>query len=246
MNIRSKRVSVGIGCRRAIAYIRVSTEKQEISPASQRQAIEAYCTLHQLNLQAIVEESVSAGIPLRKRPKGQQLIEPGVGNVVTLKLDRLFRNTADALVTIQGWDKAGVALHLIEMGGMSVNTKSSMGGMFLTMMAGYAEFERKLVSERTSSALQHKIAKGERTGNVRYGWQAPLNVRDEMGRTVKAGRVEPNPIEQANIEQIRASRRAGRTLQGIADDLNNAGRFTRKGTPWNPCYVDAVVRAGTR
>lgn len=246
MNIRSRRVSPLAATDSAVGYIRVSTNKQEISPEAQRHAIEHYCQSARLRLVDVITETVSAGTSLGKRPEGSRLIDPAADHVVTLKLDRLFRNTADALLTIDHWEKVGKALHLVEMGGAPMNTRSAMGRMFLTMLAGFAEFERKLISERTSSALQHKISKGERTGCVKYGWQAELNVRDERGRTIKPGMVVPNPVEQANIEQIRTSRRAGRTLQGIADDLNQAGRFTRKGTPWNPCYVDAVVRAGTR
>ena len=42
------------------------------------------------------------------------------------------------------------------MGGQAINSKSAMGKMFLTMMAGFAELERNVIAERTSVALQHK------------------------------------------------------------------------------------------
>ena len=43
-------------------------------------------------------------------------------HVVGLKLDRLFRDAADALAQTRAWDKAGIALHLCDMGGGSVDT----------------------------------------------------------------------------------------------------------------------------
>lgn len=70
--------------------------------------------------------------------------------MVALKLDRRFRDAADALVQTRVWDRAGIALHVVDMGGQSLNTASSMGRMFLTMTAAFAELERNLISERTT------------------------------------------------------------------------------------------------
>ena len=73
-----------------------------------------------------------------------------VGHIVALKLDRLFRDAADALHQSRAWDKAEIALHLVDMGGQSLNTASAMGRFFLNMMAGVAELERNLIAERTT------------------------------------------------------------------------------------------------
>ncbi len=81
-----------------------------------------------------------------------------VRHVISLKLDRLFRSAVDALSTTAEWDKSGIALHLVDMGGQSLNTGSAMGRMMLTMMAGFAQFERDLTAERTTAALAHKKA----------------------------------------------------------------------------------------
>jgi DNA invertase Pin-like site-specific DNA recombinase len=75
-------------------------------------------------------------------------------------LDRLFWDAEDALRQTKAGDKAGIALHLVEMGGTSMNTASAMGRMFLTLMAGCAELERNLVAERSASVLAHKKQQG--------------------------------------------------------------------------------------
>ena len=36
-------------------------------------------------------------------------------------------------------------MHLLDMGGMALNTGTAMGRMWLTMLAGFAEFERNLM-----------------------------------------------------------------------------------------------------
>ena len=108
---------------------------------------------------------VSGMIPLAQRDGGaaviEGLMEHSATHVIALKLDRLFRDAADALNQTRQWDKDKIALHLIDVGGQSINTSSAMGRMFITMMAGFAELERNLISERTTTALQHKKSHGE-------------------------------------------------------------------------------------
>jgi DNA invertase Pin-like site-specific DNA recombinase len=49
----------------------------------------------------------------------------------------------------------------IKVGAQSINTSSAIGRIFLTMIAGFAKLERNLISERTTTALQHKKSHGE-------------------------------------------------------------------------------------
>ncbi len=111
-------------------------------------------------MKVIREEGVSAGKPLATRPGGERLLQlvarKKVKHVVALKLDRLFRDAEDALHQTKAWDKAGIALHLVDMGGQTLNTATAMGRFFLNMMAGFAELERNLIAERTATALAHK------------------------------------------------------------------------------------------
>lgn len=69
----------------------------------------------------VLESGVSASRTLGNRPGGQRLLEMvssgRVQAVVALKLDRLFRDASDVLIQTRGWDRAGIALHLVDMGG---------------------------------------------------------------------------------------------------------------------------------
>src|SRR5579871_2418172 len=126
---------------RALCYVRVSTLEQSkfgFSLDAQEQRLRAYCQVAGLEVVDLIrEEGVSASIPLAKRPAGAKLLDGlrdaiggGIGHVVCLKLDRLFRDAEDALRQTKAWDKAGIALHLVDMGGHSLNTGSAMGRMF--------------------------------------------------------------------------------------------------------------------
>jgi DNA invertase Pin-like site-specific DNA recombinase len=213
---------------RAICYIRVSTQEQATSGVSleaQQERLEAYCKMAGLEVAAIIrEEGISGSVPISQRPGGAQL--PALlklhkaENVVAMKLDRLFRDAEDALRQTRAWDKAGIALHVLDMGGQSINTASAMGRMFLTMVAGFAELERNLIAERTTQALAHKKAHRQAYAPTPLGYS-------RNGDTLVA--VES---EQAVIRSIYAWRAAGLTLWAIVTRLNAAGVPTKRGGRW--------------
>ncbi|MET3414801.1 recombinase family protein [Methylobacterium sp. 1030] len=225
---------------KAIAYVRVSTDRQAeegVSLAAQEERIRAYCTMTGLDLMEIVrEEGVSGKIALGERPAGRRVIElleqHKAKHVITLKLDRLFRDTVDALGQTRIWDKAGIALHLVDHGGATINTASAMGRMFLTMMAGFAELERNLIAERVTTALRHK-----KRGMTVYNKSVPLGFqRTEDGRLV------PCPEEQAIVGQIMAERMQNRSLHYIAKTLNAAGHRGRNGGKFYASSISKILK----
>lgn len=89
--------------------------------------------------------------------------------------------------------------------------------------------EREAIGERTREAMQHKRSQGERVGNIQYGYRLADN-----------GRLEPNPAEQAALDDLRTLRNDGHTLRAVAAELNTRGHRTRRGSPWR---LESVVRA---
>jgi DNA invertase Pin-like site-specific DNA recombinase len=219
----SKGTRVG---RLALCYTRVSTVEQwktGISLEAQEERLRAYCQMIGLELVEIIrEEGVSASIPLGKRPAGARLLEQ-VGDGVThiaLKLDRLFRDAEDALRQTRVWDRAGVVLHLVDLGGTSLSTGSAIGRMFMTLMAGCAELERNLVSERTVSVLAHKKQQGRVYNHPPYGF-------DRVG-----DRLIPLVGEMSVVHLIRERREDGWSLGMIAEALNSDGVPTKNNARW--------------
>src|SRR5665213_4291510 len=106
---------------KAIGYIRVSTEEQSkegVSLDAQESRVRAYAEMRGLDLIAIYrEEGISAKVSLRLRPEGMKVVnalsKKRAKHVIAVKLDRLFRNAADALDQTAQWDKAKTALHII-------------------------------------------------------------------------------------------------------------------------------------
>lgn len=82
------------------------------------------------------------------RPEFQKLLnklETGDTIVVT-KLDRLARNTQNAISLIQSLVDREITVNILNMG---IANNSAVGKLMITILAGFAEFERDLIVERT-------------------------------------------------------------------------------------------------
>lgn len=84
----------------------------------------------------------------KERPKFSELlsvVESGDKIIVT-KLDRFSRSTTDAVTLIRELHEKGVVVQILNMGAFD---NTPMGRIMLTMLAGFAEFERDMIVERT-------------------------------------------------------------------------------------------------
>jgi site-specific DNA recombinase len=223
----------------AIAYVRVSTEEQAsegVSLEAQVASVRAYATLRGLELlDVVIDAGVSAGKPLAERAGGAIVVDMvkrrKVRAVVAVKLDRVFRNAGDCLTVTEGWDRLGVALHLVDMGGQAIDTSSAMGRFFLTVMAGAAEMERNLIRERTTSALAHKRSEGRRTSkDAPFGWR----IGDD-GDTL-----EVNDDEQHTLTLVAQLRAEGMSVRAIVDALEARGVRAR-GARWHQTTVTRLL-----
>jgi DNA invertase Pin-like site-specific DNA recombinase len=221
---------------KALGYVRVSTEEQVktgVSLAAQLERIKAYALMTGLDLTRVIsEDGVSGAKRLETRPGGVELsgavAARHVEHVVALKLDRLFRDAEDALRVTRAWDKAGIALHVIDMGGSALNTASAMGRMFLTLTAAFAELERNLISERTSTALRHKRNLLKAYSPTPYGY-------DRNGENLT-----PNFTESQTLRRLKEMDAAGLSLRAMADRLNEDGVPTKRGgAKW---YASTVLK----
>jgi DNA invertase Pin-like site-specific DNA recombinase len=133
------------------------------------------------------------------------------GILVVYSLSRMARSTKDALAIAERLDKAGADLVSLSE---SIDTTSAAGKMVFRMLAVLAEFERDLVSERTTSALAFKRRQGYRVSRqLPYGYR--LDGQDERGKW----RLAEVPEEQAAIRLMVKLRADGLSLRAIASEL---------------------------
>lgn len=160
---------------KAIIYTRVSTDEQArngISLDDQEARCKKYADLYDLMVVGVVrDEGYSAGT--LKRPGidtiRHHLAEGVIDSVIIVRLDRLTRNVKDLWDMIEEFNQADVQLHGVDD---RIDTASAAGRFFLNSMAGAAQFERDLTSERITSSLDHiRNTLGYHVGNAPYGWQ---------------------------------------------------------------------------
>ena len=218
-------------------YCRVSTDDQAISLDNQRQELEAYATKHGITIDRIFwDEDVSGKIPLRDRPFGKQMwdaLQQGDLVLVT-KLDRGWRNTADAAGTLATWRQYGVRLSILDF---PIDTSTDEGEMMCCQFASWAQYERKRIGRRGSDAFGYLKRTGKPYAGTRpFGW---LRGKGEW---------VPCPKERAVGDRVVAMRDDGMSWNRITLALcrENVKKPVTKKTSsawYHPADVRALCRA---
>jgi DNA invertase Pin-like site-specific DNA recombinase len=164
-----------------LGYLRVSTEAQADdghSLAAQERRIRDYCRFKSFPEPLLFSDDESARkLRLGQRTAGAKLLAaltPGC-HVVIGKLDRAWRNAADALGMLEHWQARKITLHVLDL---QVDTSTPHGKLFFTMLAGFAEWEASQISERTKAGLEQARREGKRIGAAQFGffWRGDLLV----------------------------------------------------------------------
>ena len=222
----------------AYGYIRVSSDiqaKEGLSLDWQKQKIEEYCKFSNIDLIKVIveEEAISGSVPLNKRPAGQELLlaikKQKPTHIVAYSLSRLFRDAPDGLTHTKEWNKQDIALCLLDVGGTSINTKSAMGHMFLSMMLSFSELEKNLTGERVRETHKYKKNKLEVYGHSPLGYD-----RDDMD-------LLKNEEELQVVNDIFKMRNSGLSYRKIANYLNDKGIKGKQGGKFYACSISHIV-----
>ena len=218
--------------KKAIGYIRVSTEQQVdegVSLAAQRAKINLWCELNDCELVAIYEDAGISGKTIEKRPQLQTALsemKKGMALVV-YSLSRMSRTTEHCISIANELKAKGCNLVSITE---KLDTSSAMGEFFFTVMAALGQMERKLTGERTKAALAYKKANGEKYAPVPFGYKE-INKRLEVVKH-----------EADLVAEIFSKRASGETLQSIALALNEQGIIGKQGGKWYASSVSCILK----
>jgi DNA invertase Pin-like site-specific DNA recombinase len=136
-------------------YARVSTKTQDYT--MQVEALKA------AGCEQIFSEKQS-GKSRDGRPEFAKLMKallPG-DTVMVTKLDRLARSSLD-LMNIMA-ELKGLSVGFVSLEEKWCDTTSDVGELIMTIMAGIAQFERKLIRSRTEAGLERAKRMGKRPG----------------------------------------------------------------------------------
>lgn len=127
-----------------------------------------------------------------------------VDGIVVAKLDRLSRSVVDFAGVLERARARQWSLVAIDLG---VDTSTATGEMVANVMMAVAQWERRVIGERTSAAMQAAKRQGKHMGRHSA-------LPEETG---------------ARLLELRRTR----TLAATADALNAEGYVTAMGTPWD-------------
>lgn len=220
----------------AVAYLRVSTQAQAdlgVSLDAQKAQIQAYCAFNGLELSAVYCDAGLSGKRADNRPELQRALDAACrcrGVLVVYSLSRLARSTKDTIAIADRLRSAGAEFASLSE---KIDTQSASGKMIWQLFAVLAEYERNQISERVSSALQHKKRKCERVGTIPFGFDLAAD-----GISLVT-----NDDEQETLHLIRDLRSAGQSYHQIAATLTASGHRTKHGgTKWVHTSVRSIFK----
>lgn len=184
---------------KTIAYIRVSSQKQDV--ANQRHEILEYANAHGLRVAEWLEVELSS----RKSDKARRIDElkgtlQSGDMCITTELSRLGRSTGDVVNLVRALMGAGVRVIVLKQNLDLTQAKNDMTSKILvTVFSMLAELERDLISSRTREALAAKKAAGVKLGKPK-------------------GTVQKSKFD-ADREKIELLLRAGHSVRKVAKVL---------------------------
>lgn len=228
---------------KVITYIRVSTDDQKTSLAVQELRLQEYCKFKNFEIvSTIIDEDVSGGKPFYERPGGKVArshFDKGVKTIVVLKTDRIFRSVKDSLITVDEWEKEGISLNIVDMGGNSLDVKTAMGRMFFIQAVSMGELERRLAGERTKAVLSHKKKQGAIYCGEIYGFDKVGGER--IGKKLVGAKLVKNDFEQTVIDEIFEMNSDQYNNNEIAVILNSRGIKTKNGKAFQGSTVQSIL-----
>ena len=187
---------------KAVGYIRISTseDKQKYGLKVQLDAIRRYCKDNGLKLIKVYKDNRS-GKSL-ERPGLQKLLAEmdGFNVLVVFKIDRLSRSVLDLLKLIRE-ELQGKQVVFIEEG---IDQRTKEGRLFLTQLAGFAEYERELIVSRIKNGLAEAKKKGVKLGaEPKYP-----NYRDKVRQMRQQGKTWKQICQKLTINYRTAKKAA--------------------------------------
>ncbi len=215
-------------------YVRISDSKgSDVSPDRQRALIAAYCYRAKLELAHVYYDKDASGGDSDRR-EWQRLLTAcrrgEVTSIVAYDQDRLFRDEEEAAKFLKFVKRHKIDVHFVATG--QLDTRSAASQMMFSMKAVVDAHYRRVVSERTQTALDHKRQRGEKLGgHVPYGYDLDSE-----------GKLQLNVDEQYTVALLLELRDAGLGVRSIATELTKRGIRTKTGLAyWAPSTVAKVL-----
>lgn len=207
---------------RAVGYVRVSTDSQGergYGLDAQRELIVAEAERRGWTLERIYVD-IASGKSTRRRPEFNEMLralaDKEADVLIVAKLDRLSRSLVDfaqimATAQAQKW-----SIDALDIG---IDTSSINGELIAHIIMALAQWERRIIGQRTTLALAQVRASGTRLGR-------------------------PRGVDDETLRLIRVLRESGKSYAAIAGALEREGIPTAQGGRWQAATVRKLALRG--
>lgn len=224
---------------KAVAYIRVSTEAQNLGPEVQDRMITDWAKRegHEI-VSTTADLGLSGGSEMAVRPG----LVSALGHLrahradflVVAKRDRLARDTFIALTIERAVEKCGA--RVVTADGIA-NGDDPASKFLRTILDGAAEYERALIAGRTKAALRVKKDHGAVLGRAPFGYR---KAQDTVGKWIM---LEVDQASQKVLSLMVSLYGSGSSTKQIAERLTDDGIPTPSGkpSPWGKSTVISIL-----
>ena len=182
-------------------YARVSSSGQDL--AAQEPDLQAWVDQNASGREAVWYRDTFTGTTLARpgiESLEQAIRAATVDRIVVWRLDRIGRTAVQTLSFLSQLDESGVELVSIRDG---FDARSATGRLLRTILAGFAEYEREVISERIRAGIAAAKAQGRHWGGRKLGLRpkltpARLQVIDAL---VQAGTSKSEIARQLGISR---------------------------------------------
>ena len=185
--------------KRVAIYYRVSTTDQD--PQMQIDELREYAKSRRFKVvgEFLDEASGRNNLRVQLEEMLKQVGKRKVDVVLVWKYDRFARSTQHLVNTLEEFKSLGVDFISYTQ---QIDTTTSMGKFFFTIMAGIAEFESDIISERVRSGMAAARRKGKHVGRpqTKQTLVSRAKVLRESGKSIrevaKELRISPATVQK--------------------------------------------------
>lgn len=189
---------------KAVAYLRVS--RSDLNERNQLIAIEEYAASQNIDIAAVFTDDISGSVNPFERSGFQEMLrfidENNIRMVVIYALDRLGRSFQEVQKTIWALEERGLIVISVRESWLQV-LDPAVRNLILSVLAWAADFERRMISERTRRGLERARREGKKLGR-------------------------PRKLDDRKIREIRRLREKGLSIRSLARIYNVSPRTIQR------------------
>ena len=147
---------------KTIAYIRTSTDKQDLN--NQKLEIFEFAKKNKIEVDDFIQMTISSRKTSKERRIDEMLLTlEDADTLIVTELSRLGRSTAEVIGLVNELIKKQVRIIVIKQN-LDMKQHDMTSKVMITLFSLFAELERDLISLRTKEALANKKAQGIQLG----------------------------------------------------------------------------------